>query len=130
MVRFFLITLLVLISGPAYAEWVKVAENKQAGMTVYVDPDTIRRKEDVVKMWDLYDFKTVQTKVGDSFLSVRSQTQYDCAEERTRILACTWFLGNMGNSKPVLSNSDEQKWKPVEPESVRRTLWKVACIKK
>ena len=33
-----LITLLVLNSGPAYAEWVSVAVLDQAGVTIYVDP--------------------------------------------------------------------------------------------
>ena len=29
-------------------------------MTVYADPDTIRRKGELVNMWSLYDFKTEQ----------------------------------------------------------------------
>ena len=32
----------------------------RGGYTVYADPDTIRRKGDLVKMWILFDFKTVQ----------------------------------------------------------------------
>ena len=52
--RLLLITLLALSSGPAYAEWVKVNENDT--FTVYVDPDTIRRKGDLVEMWTLYDY--------------------------------------------------------------------------
>ncbi len=43
-----LITLLVLSSGPAYAEWVAVGGNKEAGVTVSADPDTIRRKGNLV----------------------------------------------------------------------------------
>jgi hypothetical protein len=57
-----LITLLVLSSGPAYAEWVKIDEIDP--YTLYVDPDTIRRKGDLVKMWQVYDFKAVQTGEG------------------------------------------------------------------
>jgi len=90
-----LITLLVLSSGPVYAEWVAVGGNDEAGMTVYVDPFTIRRKGHLVKTWFLYDFKTVQTKVSNSFLSSRTQQQYDCAEERCRLLAVTCFSSNM-----------------------------------
>jgi hypothetical protein len=36
------LTLLLLSSGPAYAEWVKINENDT--FTVYTDPDTIRRE--------------------------------------------------------------------------------------
>jgi hypothetical protein len=68
-----LITLLVLSSGPAHAEWVAVDDTGNLGMTVYVDPDTVRHKGNLVKMWQLWDYKTVQTVGGPSFLSVRSQ---------------------------------------------------------
>jgi hypothetical protein len=63
MKRLLLITLLLLSSGPVYAEWVLLNQNDQTGLTVYVDPDTIRRKGALVKMWILSDYKTVQTDV-------------------------------------------------------------------
>ena len=52
MTRLLLIALLVLSSGPAYAEWVAIGSTDD-GMTAYADPDTIRRKEEMVKMWVL-----------------------------------------------------------------------------
>ena len=125
-----LLTLLVLNSGPAYAEWVKVGGNDQIGMTTYVDPATIRRKGDLVKMWQLNDFKTVQTVEDHSFLSTKKQREFNCGGERTRILAATQFSGNMGNGQVVWNNSTEQKWEPVVPESIGQTLWEFACGKK
>src|SRR2546425_775145 len=127
-----LITLLVLSSGSVHAEWVAVEKNNElAGiMTVYVDPDTIRRKGNLVKMWQLYDYKTIQTVAGDSLLSIKRYNEYDCTEERTRMLAYTWFSGNMGSGKVVYSTPDEQQWEPVIPRSINRTLWNVACSKK
>ena len=127
-----LITLLVLSSGSVHAEWVAVEKNNElAGiMTVYVDPDTIRRKGNLVKMWQLYDYKAIQTVAGDSLLSIKRYNEYDCTEERTRMLAYTWFSGNMGSGKVVYSTPNEQQWEPVIPRSINRTLWKVACSKK
>ena len=127
-----LITLLVLSSGSVHAEWVAVEKNNElAGiMTVYVDPDTIRRKGNLVTMWQLYDYKAIQTVAGDSLLSIKRYNEYDCTEERTRMLAYTWFSGNMGSGKVVYSTPDEQQWEPVIPRSINRTLWKVACSKK
>jgi len=130
MKRLILITLLVLNSGPVYAEWVLTSGNDDAGLTVYVDPDTIRRKGNLVKMWQLYDYKTIQTVAGDSLLSIKRYNEYDCTEERTRMLAYTWFSGNMGSGKVVYSTPDKQQWEPVIPRSINRTLWKVACSKK
>jgi len=125
-----LITLLLLSSGPADAEWMAVGGKVEGGMTAYADPGTIRREGGLVKMWHLYDYKTVQAKAGASFLSMNAQYQYDCAEERTRLLAFTWFSGNMENGNVVVNNSDEGKWEPVSPGSINEALWEVACGKK
>jgi hypothetical protein len=100
------------------------------GLKVYVDPDSIRRKENLVKMWQLYDYKTVQTVAGDSLLSIKRYNEFDCTGARTRMLAYTWFSGNMATGKVVYSTPDEQQWEPVVPGTINRTLWKVACNKK
>ena len=125
-----LIALMFLSSSPAYAEWVAVGGNDQIGMTTYADPGTIRRKGDLVKMWQLNDFKTVQTVEGNSFLSTKKQREFNCAEERTRILAATQFSGNMGTGEVVWRNANEQKWEPVVPESIGQTLLEFTCGKK
>ena len=126
----FVLTLLVLSSEPVYAEWVLTSGDDAAGLAVYVDPGTIRRKGNLAKMWQLYDYKTVQTVAGDSLLSMKRFNEYDCTEERTRMLAYTWFSGNMGSGKVVYSTPDEQQWEPVVLRSINRTLWNVACSKK
>ena len=125
-----LLTLLVLSSGPVFAEWVLTSGDDESGLTVYIDPDSIRRKGNLVKMWQLYDYKTVQTVAGDSLLSIKRYNEFDCTEERTRMLAYTWFSGNMASGKVVYSTPDEQQWEPVIPRTINRTLWKVACGKK
>ena len=48
---------LFLAAESVYAEWVKVAST--GDITIYVDPDTIRRKGDLVKMGKLLDYETV-----------------------------------------------------------------------
>jgi hypothetical protein len=121
------ITLLVLNSAPAYAEWVEVGITDEA--TVYADPDTLRRKGDLVKMWYLHDFKTTQTVLKKSYLSSRSQDEYDCTGDRHRALASTSFSGNMGSGKVRSSYSIKGKWEPVPPGTITRALWKVACDK-
>ena len=57
-----LITLLFLSTVPAYAEWVAVEKDYLLPglQTVYVDPDTIRREGNLVALWQLIDFKTMQ----------------------------------------------------------------------
>jgi surface-adhesin protein E len=124
-----LITLLLLSSGPAYAEWVAVDKNDD-GRTVYVDPATIRRNGDLVKMWTLLDYTTVQTVVQGLFLSMRQELQFNCAEKRQQLLASTMFSGNMERGYAVYSDLDEGKWRPVAPRSIGEVLWEFACGKK
>jgi len=112
----------------AYAEWVLIYAAPQ-GMTVYVDPDSIRQKGTLAKMWSLYDFKTEQYVLGVPLLSSKGQIEYDCEKERVRGRAVTEFSGNMGTGTVVYTNSSEGKWIPVEIHGVVRTLWKVACDK-
>jgi hypothetical protein len=127
MKQLFFFALLVLSSGPAYAEWVAVDGNEEAGVTIYADPGTIRRNGNLVKVWHLNDFKTVQIVKGNPYLSIKAQHQYDCTGDRERILALTKFSGNMGTGKVVYKDSNEGKWRPVAPGSVSYDLEKLAC---
>jgi hypothetical protein len=130
MKRLLLIILLFLNSGPAHAEWVKVNGSNEAGKTIYVDPATIRRDSNLVKMWQFYDYKTVQTVGGNRFLTAKEQWEFDCAEERSRVVARKEFSGNMGSGTMVSTNSEVGKWVPVTPGNMGQAVWEVACGKK
>ena len=131
MIRLLLIALsfLVVTSGPAYAEWIKVSDTDETGKTVYVDPATIRRNSNLVKMWQFYDYKTVQTVGGNRFLTAKEQWEFDCAEGRSRVVARKEFSGNMGSGTMVFTNSQVGKWLPIMPDSIGQTVWNVACGK-
>lgn len=120
-----LITLLALSSGPSYAEWMFVRGDDEAGMTLYVDPHTIQRTGDLVKMWHLSDRKTVEP-----YGSIKSQREYDCAAARHRLLSASIFSEHMGHGEVRSDNIKEGQWIPVGPESSSHALWKIACGEK
>ena len=122
-----LITLLLLSCVPAYAEWMPVYEIRQLATTIFVDPQTILKEGDRVKISVLYDSKSAQFGRGGPLLSTQARSEFDCSQVRSRVLALTDFSGNEGSGKIVYSNSAEQKWEPVVPGSVSQTLWRVAC---
>ena len=127
-----LITLLVLSSGSVYAEWIAVEKNNESTgiMTVYVDPNTILRKGNLVKMWQLIDYKTMQGGRSPSrFSSTKIHKEFDCADERLRLLALTNFWGNMGTGEPSGAYVEGGNWVAVEPDSMNQALWEVACNK-
>ncbi len=131
MKRLLLITLLVLSSGPVYAEWVAVEKDYllPGKLTVYVDPDTIRREGNLVTLWQLTDFVWMQgSRKGFSrFLSTTTHKQFDCVTRRLRLLVFTVFSRRMGTGIPAAGYVDEGTWLPVEPESLNHALWEVAC---
>lgn len=97
---------------------------------MYADPDTIRRKGDPVKMWILYDYKTLQSAMGVAHLSDPIQLEANCMEKLQRSLAYTWWSGNMGSGNVAFSHSTEGNWIPIRPGTVGHTVWRFACSKK
>ena len=128
MKRLLLGLMLLVTAGAASAEWTRAGGSDE--FIQYVDRATIRRKGNLVKMWDLKDYKTVRTVAGDSYLSDKAQQEYDCKEEKKRVLAFTNFSGQMGSGKVVYSDNDPGKWVPIYPGSNGEMLWEIACWKK
>src|SRR5215831_8695194 len=125
-----LITIVPLWVEPSYAEWLDVGGKAEKGLTVYtvyVDTDSISRKGDIVTLWALFDYMSIQSIVGGPWLSSKTRREYDCARERVRLLGYMTFTGNMGSGEAVFSNSDQSAWEPLAPESIDRKLWDIAC---
>ena len=62
--------LLVLASSSANAEWVKINTNEN--LTTYIDPTTITKVDNMVKMWGIVDLKeSKKEQEGKSFLSAK-----------------------------------------------------------
>ena len=131
-IRILLTVALVVLCGESttYAEWVRIASSSSGKSTVYADPDTHRRKGTIVKWWELWDNKDLVNKGGVSYLSSKIQAEYDCGEERVRMLAFLDYSGNMGNGEIVRSNFYDTKWEPIVPGSNGQATWNAACLKK
>jgi hypothetical protein len=105
--------------------------------TVYIDPDSVRREESLVTIWQLIDFKWMQGNAGmgplgfgpNRFLSTKTHKQFDCEEKRVRLLAFTEFSRQMGTGIATNGYVDKDHWLPVELESINQALWEVACGK-
>jgi hypothetical protein len=103
---------------------------------VYVDPDTIRREENLVAMWQLIHFKWMQGDAGiglgfgpHRFLSTKTHKQFDCEEKRLRLLAFTKFSRHMGTGIAANGYVDKDNSLPVKPKSINQALWEIACGK-
>jgi hypothetical protein len=64
------------------------------------------------------------------FLSAKTYKQFDCEENRLRLLAFTEFSDGMGTDIPADGYIDKDNWLPIEPESITQALWELICSKK
>ena len=122
--------LLLICSTNVLAEWTRVTGSSDGDMTVYVDFGTIKRKENKVKMWYLYDLKTIKKTENIRYLSTISHNEYDCEEETSRMLDYYWYSGNMKNGDMVYSSTN-LKNEPIAiiPNTINEILFKIACSK-
>lgn len=122
--RLVLCLLLALAAAPAWAEWVKVSEHTESFF--YIDPATIRRDGNLRRVWEIQDLKK-RHKEGE--MSMRNLSEYDCKEERTRILSITGHSDPMAGGKTLFSESGPGKWDDIAPGTVSQKMMRIVCAK-
>ena len=122
--RVVLTVLLMLATAPAWAEWLKVSENDT--VVFYVDPATLRKDGTLRRVLELQDLKR---RDRDGELSRRSVFEYDCADERYRILSSSAHAGQMATGAVIInvSDPDPDTWDHAPLESVAETLLRLVC---
>ena len=131
--------LLALMSSNATAVWTKIVDAKDTTTggpnhgslySVYTDVDTMRNTNDLIKVWELYDYQTAQWGQGiEPYLSLKVHTEYDCSEGRSRTHYVAFFSGNMGKGNRDGEKEYVHNWELLEPDTVGERLWKFSCGK-
>ena len=118
-----------LAGSPRWPKWVAIGESVDSW--VYADVDSIRKKGNMVKIWDLQDYKRVIGSDRLLVLSLREQLEFDCKEERVRTLFKSVFGMSMAEGKELKSEGDGTggAWSPVSPLPIQRGLLRFACMK-
>lgn len=123
--------LLATLSNGAAAAWVRAGGNNN--VVCYADPATITRAGNLARMKSLLDFTGPQTErsIGNKpYLSQRDEREYDCHNERYRLLRYSLRAGRMFAGELVRSSADDGEWLPVTAGSLGEALWKTACGRK
>lgn len=133
------LALLALIGEPVDAGWVVVEKDylDPGRQTVYIDPDTVIREENLMTVQQLTDYKWMQGNVGlgrfmpgpHRFFSTTTRKQFDCGTKRVRLLAFTEFSRQMGTGIAADGYVDQDAWLPVETESINHALWELVCTR-
>ena len=135
-----LLILLAVVSSHSMAEWVEVTTHAE-GYT-YADPSTIIRDENRAKMWTLVDYEKPKIIAPHlkPVMSMKSQIEYDCNENLSRMISTFTYPKNMGIgeaedlSKAGLRGFESsQKWIKIPPNTIGpggAAFWKFACEKR
>jgi len=104
--------------------WSLVDTNAR-GDEEFIDYSTIRRDGDLVTLWQKTNYKR-PTQFGDR--SIRVQYQYDCRNEKSRILVITGFTGPDLTGDITGSETTPTAWKPAQTGDVLAAKLRSACM--
>lgn len=108
------------------AGWSKIGDSKT--MTIYANPFTISKDDNLVELWELFDLKAPQGG-KEKYLSVKHRAEYDCRSKLYRTLDVEYHTENMGRGDEVSSDGRTKKWELVTKGSADFLFWKIACGK-
>jgi hypothetical protein len=120
-------------AATAAAKWELAGSHTlYGGFDIYSDRVTMRRSGDLVKLWEMWDFKTPYVIGGYRVLSVQNHYEYDCKGARRRMLSTVGFAGHMGKTVVVDTGTGTapEPWVSVAPDTYQGELRKIACAKK
>ena len=109
-------------SSPVRAEWTKVSEN--AGGTLYVDLERIRKHDGYVYYWTLWDYSEPIKGIWSS----KVYQQADCKLFSLKILSLSAHTEPMGKGTADTVNNPDPDWQyPLPPNSRAETILKTVC---
>ena len=115
---------LMMFAGSAWAKWVMYSETD--ANTFYYDPSTIRKDGHIRRVWQIRDFKS---KTADGEMSSRSRLEFDCKQERMKILGITTHSEPMADGKTLYSEGEDKGWRVVPPETPIERMFNIVCAK-
>lgn len=121
----YLLVLVMLITAPAQAGWTKV--NSSNGTDFYIDFATVKAEGTKRTTWQLTNYSTPQSLVDVYYLSSSARVEFDCKEEKSRLLTITVFSMRNADGKPLLTVDEPTKWSDIAPYTTARGILNTVC---
>ena len=113
----------LLASSSANAEWTYMATYENKASDVYVDLSSFRKDKNLVKAWFLDNDKASKT-------SFMVRVEFDCINERYRLLSISDYAGLMGKGDVKYSHTyADNVWEEIPLNSMHRFKFNLACKK-
>ena len=122
MKRLVLVLLASSFSVSVAAEWVRIGETEYGAF--FIDPETIRSNGHFRTVWVVTNMKR---QIVDGARSYRVQWEYDCKEERSRVLYLSGHSRPSADGETLFSSSAPQKWEPTPPHTPDALIREIVC---
>jgi hypothetical protein len=118
-----LATLLILCAGPVWAEWFEFGDSGSSKH--FIDPSTIRGTT-LKKAWGKVEYETPDEL--DGRLSVRRLIEFDCSDEKLRLLQFTAFDGSNLTGRVVKTmRFRDPEWVYAAPGTIAASGIEIVC---
>jgi len=141
-IRITVLALACLMTAKAYAAWDILTFNQDRTVTIWVDSSSIKRRDDYVFAWVIYDRELA---AEDGAMSSKALTQYDCANRQARTWLQSIYTKSMAGGEPMpprskaqceagdslelrLDDDCAQTWKPVFYRTTGSDILKALCV--
>ena len=118
---------ILLFSSLVYGDWSQVTFNNETTMSI--DPQTIKRKGDLVQVTQLMNFP-LGSKSPDGKLSYKSSItteEYDCKKGLSRTLSFRWYSDVKGTGKMVYEDKNTYEFEKLVDGSLLNAVRKKVC---
>ena len=104
-------------SDAARPDWERGIADSDAEASVYLDPFSLRKEGDLIRIRVLSDLKKADTYLGRPYLSVSSVKEYDCRTAMVRTVEVALYAGPMRSGDLIASDLPNGKeWRPLAAE--------------
>lgn len=140
--RIAVLSLACLTTAKAHAEWKVLTVNFDKTVTIWVESSSIKRRDDYVFAWVIYDRDDA---AEDGAMSSKALNQYDCANRQARTWLQSVYTKSMAGGEPMtprrkaqceatdsleirLDDDCAQTWKPVVNRTTGSDILKELCV--
>lgn len=116
-------SMLMLLQGPAAADWVKISETKR-GKSFFVESNEISVQGDMRVVVELVDNKRPD-RDGDR--SVRVVREYDCKGVRYRVKTAAYYKSPMAEGEPSVSTEGTMGWTDSDANTPAQAVLDYVC---
>lgn len=129
MIKLLLFLVLIFATLSVNAKWLLMNEDDE--VSIYIETNSIKRKDNVVTYWKLFDYSVEQTFNNINYFSSKEKYETNCNTEEGASLLISFTSAKMGKGKSVYSYKAEQKnFIPNIPDTIGYTIYKFVCKRK